>query len=240
MTMGNQIIKKQIKEGKRRKKEIIIEQILDLIYPQICSICGKLNPKSLCNKCKTKLEAEYNFKIDDYTQESKKNFIEHYYFFKYEKLIRSQILSLKFKEKPYIYKTIAYFLENKQKSLEKLKKYDIIVVVPVSKGRFKERGYNQSELIAKEIAKILSIKIEKKIIYKIKEIPPQSTLNKEQREENIKQAYIVKNIKKIKDKKILIFDDIYTTGNTVNECARILIEAGINRKNIGVLTIAKD
>ena len=183
---------------------------------------------------------EYNFKTDNYIEQEDKNFIEHSYFFKYETLIRNQILSLKFKEKPYIYKTIAYFLENKRKSLEKLKKYDIIVVVPVSKGRFKERGYNQSELIAKEIAKILSIKSVANLIYKTKEIPPQSILNKEQREKNIKQAYKVKNIEKIKNKNILIFDDIYTTGSTANECAKVLIEAGIDRNNIGILTLAKD
>ena len=121
-----------------------------------------------------------------------------------------------------------------------MKKYDIILVVPISKSRKKERGYNQSELVAKGISKIISVKIEKNKLYKIKDIPPQSTLNKEQREENVKKAYKVKNIEKIQNKKILIIDDIYTTGNTVNECAKTLVEAGIERMNIGVLTIAKD
>ena len=55
-----------------------------------------------------------------------------------------------------------------QKSFEKLKMYDIIIVVPVSRQRKKERGYNQSELIAYEISKIINVKIEKNIIYKIK------------------------------------------------------------------------
>lgn len=131
-------------------------------------------------------------------------------------------------------------MENKRKCFEKLKKYDIILIVPISKQRKRERGYNQSGLVAKEISKIISVKIEKNKIYKIKNIRPQSTLNKQQREENIKQAYKVKNIENIRNKKILIFDDIYTTGSTVNECARMLNKAGIDKKNIGVLTIAKD
>ena len=80
----------------------------------------------------------------------------------------------------------------------------------------------------------------KNILYKVKNTAPQSSLNKRQREENVKQVYKVRNIEKIKDQKILIFDDIYTTGNTVNECARTLIEAGLSRKNIDILTIAKD
>ena len=95
-------------------------------------------------------------------------------------------------------------------------------------------------MIAKEISKIISVKIQKNILYKIKNTVPQSTLNKEQRQQNVEKVYKVKNIEKIKNKKILIFDDIYTTGNTVNECAKVLVEAGLNKNDIGILTIAKD
>ena len=183
-----------------------------------------------CNKVKT----------DNYEEDFSKNFMRHHYFFKYEDLIRNQIISLKFYEKPYIYKTIAYFLKNMQKSFENLKKYDIIIIVPISKQRKKDRGYNQSELIAKEISKIINIPVAKNILYKIKNTIPQSSLNKKQREENAKGVYKVHNITKLYNKKILIIDDIYTTGNTVNECANMLLQKGIKRNNIGVLTIAKD
>ena len=98
----------------------IFENILDLIYPQVCGICGKINSESLCNKCKVKLKKEFDFKTDDYEQDISKNFIEHNYFFKYENLIRNQILAIKFQEKPYVYKTIANFVKNMQKSLENL------------------------------------------------------------------------------------------------------------------------
>lgn len=218
----------------------IFQKILDIIYPQVCSICGKLSTESLCNKCKTKLKKEFSFKTDDYDNDISKNFIKHHYFFKYEELIRSQILSLKFHEKPYIYKTIAYFLKNNKKSFENLKKYDIMIIVPISKKRQKERGYNQSELIAREISKIINVKIMPNILYKIKNTIPQSSLNKKQREENAKGAYKSINCQKIKDKKILLIDDIYTTGNTINECAKVLVQKGINRNQIGVLTLAKD
>lgn len=187
-----------------------------------------------------KLDKELKFQIDDYEEEQSKNFIQHIYFYKYENLIRSQILALKFQEKPYIYKTITYFLKNIQKSFENLKKYDIIIIVPISSKRKKERGYNQSYLIAKEISKITKIPIAQKVLYKIKNTVPQSSLNKIQREENAKGVYIAKNILKLYNKKILLIDDIYTTGNTVNECARELVQRGIKREQIGVLTIAKD
>lgn len=218
----------------------ILEFILNLIYPPVCGICGKISSKSLCNKCRVKLEKEFCFKTDSYEEDLDKNFLEHHYFFKYENLIRSQIIALKFQEKPYIYKTITYFLKKKQKSFEKLKKYDIIIVVPISRQRKRERGYNQSYLMAIEISKIIKVPIYKKILYKTKNTVAQSSLNKKQREENCKGVYKVKNSINLYNKKILIIDDIYTTGNTVNECAKMLIKKGIKKTNIGVLTIAKD
>ena len=113
-------------------------------------------------------------------------------------------------------------------------------MVPLSWKRKLQRGYNQSLLIAKIISNILQVKIESKILYKTKNIVPQSTLNKKERKENIKGAFKVKNIEKIRNKKILIIDDIYTTGSTLNECSRNLMRNGIIKENIGVLTLAKD
>lgn len=187
-----------------------------------------------------KLKKEYDFKTDNYEKDINKNFFEHNYFFKYENLIRSQILALKFKEKPYIYKTIGNFLKNMQKSFENLKKYDIIIVVPISNQRNRQRGYNQSKLIGKEISKIVKVPIIENVLYKTKNIVPQSSLNKRQRENNIKGAYKINSCINIQNKKILLIDDIYTTGSTINECARILIQSGIKKTDIGVLTIAKD
>ena len=119
-----------------------------------------------------------------------------------------------------------------------LKKYDIIIPVPISKKRKKERGYNQSALLAREIAKQLNIGYNDTSLIKIKNITPQSSLKKEDRIKNVQNVYSVINNEKIKNKSILLIDDIYTTGSTVNECSKKLIEYGANR--IGILTIAKD
>ena len=59
----------------------ILERILDVVYPQLCGICGKINTKSLCNKCKIKLEKEFLFITDSYKTDLQKNFVEHHYFF---------------------------------------------------------------------------------------------------------------------------------------------------------------
>lgn len=127
---------------------------------------------------------------------------------------------------------------NDKEICELLSKYDMIISVPVSRKRKKERGYNQSELIAKEISKKLNMEYAKDVLYKTKNTIAQSKLNKEEREENAKGVYEIKNLNKITGKKILLIDDIYTTGSTVNECSKILKQA--NPKKIGIFTIAKD
>lgn len=83
-----------------------------------------------------------------------------------------------------------------------------------------------------------NIIIKNNILQKQRNIKPQSSLNKLQRKDNIKNAYDITNKLEIKNKKILLFDDVFTTGSTTNECSRILKENGA--KKIGVLTIAKD
>lgn len=160
------------------------------------------------------------------------------YFFKYDGIIRKTIIDYKFNDKSYIYKTYTNFFLKNEKFCEIIKKYDIIIPVPISSKRSKQRGYNQSLLIAKELAKKTNIKLENKCLIKSKNIIEQSKLNKEERKQNIIGVYKLKNEQKIKNQKILIVDDIYTTGSTVNECCKTLLKAKPSK--IGVLTIAKD
>ena len=216
----------------------MLEKILDLIYPPVCGICGKLDSNWLCNKCKIKLKYLYNLKIEDYINDESKYFDEHIYLFKYEGMIRDIIIDYKFKEKSYKYRSIVNFLLKYKNYCEILKNYDIIIPVPISKKRFKERGYNQSALFAKDISKKTELIYIENSLQKIKDNISQSKLNKQERKENAKNVYQLKNKDKLINKNILLIDDIYTTGSTVNECCRILKTAKPNK--IGVLTITKD
>ena len=99
------------------------------------------------------------------------------------------------------------------------------------------RGYNQSTLIARDISKTINLRYEE-LLVKNKKNKVQSKLKKSDRIENVKNVYSVINKEKIINKNIIIFDDIYTTGSTLNECARVLKNNGA--KNIIVFTIAKD
>ena len=110
--------------------------------------------------------------------------------------------------------------------------------VPISKARFKNRGYNQSSLLAKEFAKIFNLNLEEKVLIKIRNNPRQSTLSQEGRILNTQGVYKINKSAKIINKNVLILDDVFTTGSTCNECAKVLKESGA--KLVGVFTIAKD
>lgn len=170
--------------------------------------------------------------------ESQNYFDYHIYFFKYEGIIRQTILRYKFREKSYLYRTFTNFFIKNEKFCGFLENYDIIIPVPISKKRNKERGYNQSTLIVRELSKKMKLQLVKNALYKNKNVIEQSKLSKEEREKNIKGVYSLKNPKLLENKKILLVDDIYTTGSTANECCKVLLSA--KPSEITVLTIAKD
>ena len=159
-------VERHIKEGKfkilniKNPKIHWWDNLEELIFPPVCGICGKLNENYLCNKCNFELQKEAFFQIDNYITETgfkRKNFEEHIYFFQYQGLIREQIINYKFNEESYKYKFISNFILNNfilkdSKVFQIINDYDIIIPVPVSKKRFKQRGYNQAVLIAKQIA----------------------------------------------------------------------------------------
>ena len=212
----------------------ILEFLLNLLYPNVCGFCGKINENSLCEKCEEEINPKLIYKIEKHKDMF---FEEHIYLANYEGKIREYILSYKFFEKAYMYKTFAKLILKNEEICRKLKTYDIIGIVPVHKKRKAERGYDQSELIAREIAKnIKEIKYEK-ILKKIKNNVKQSSLNEKARRENVKNVYDIQNKEIIENKRIILFDDIYTTGSTVNECSRILKENGAEK--ILVLSLAK-
>lgn len=126
-----------------------------------------------------------------------------------------------------------------KKIVDFINNYEIILPVPIHKKRLNGRGYNQSELLAREISrKLKNIQFFNKLLIKTENNVAQSTLTKDERILNVKNIYKVQNNNLIREKSIILLDDIYTTGNTVNECSRLLKENGA--REIGIFTISKD
>lgn len=215
----------------------ILDTILDFIYPPICGICGKENANWLCETCQKRLEKWKILKATNHLPE-KDYFEKHLAIFSYQEEIRELILSYKFKENSYLYHTFVKILVNEEKICRFIKTYDIIIPVPIHPKRKGERGYNQTELIAKALGEKLKRRVNTRALRKYKNTKPQSTLNQKERIKNSQNVYAILKEEEIYQKKLLILDDIYTTGSTVKECSKVLKNAGAS--SIGVLTIAKD
>ncbi|MCJ7508243.1 MAG: hypothetical protein MUO85_05870 [candidate division Zixibacteria bacterium] len=113
---------------------------------------------------------------------------------------------------------------------------DFLIPVPLHPSRKRKRGFNQSEILALEISQKLSLPTLKDVLKRKKRTKDQTTLNAKEREENVKGAFSIRDEDKILDKQIILVDDVMTTGATLKECARTLVEAGA-REIVG-LTVA--
>ncbi len=108
----------------------------------------------------------------------------------------------------------------------------VLIPVPIHKNRYKSRGYNQAELIAKELEKIAKLPTQNRWLIRVKDTLPQKELSDKERRGNLLQAFRV-NKKGLElnqiPKCVILIDDIYTTGSTLEACAMALKEAGVQR-----------
>ncbi|MDU4933838.1 MAG: ComF family protein [Peptostreptococcaceae bacterium] len=235
----------------------VLDLVLDFIYPKniSCILCNKpikkINTYSLCKDC----FKELNF-IQDGCIKCGKPIIYHslekldlcgcsycfnksFYFDKaiscieYSDISKSMILGFKYKNKTYMAKYISNIMKEKL-DLENIK-FDYITFVPLHKKRMRKRGFNQSEKIAKELGKMIDIPI-LDCIYRKSNTNRLYNLNRKERKIELKNAFLVKeNINYANGKNILLIDDIFTTGSTVNEISKLLKLNNVNK--IFVMTL---
>ncbi len=209
----------------------MIDKILNQIFPPCCGICGKIDNKWICSRCYRKINSLINLRK---IRLNKNIFV--YYIFIYDGIFREKILSYKFKEDSYLYKMFSEIILRDKKICEFIEKSDYILPVPMYIDNKKIRGYNQTELITQELSKNLNIIFEKDILVKNRKNKKQSSLSENKRKENIKNVYSLNNQERIKNKKVLIFDDICTTGATLKECYKLIKS---QTKEISILVLAK-
>lgn len=143
----------------------------------------------------------------------------------YDGIIREKLIEFKFAKNKLLAKVFSEIMAEKIK-MTKLNLPDIIISVPVHQKKFEERGYNQSQLIAKKVSDVFNIPILDDVLVKTRVTENQSELGKAKRLTNVVNAFKIDMPSKITNKKILLVDDIITTGATVNECSKILTTHG--------------
>ncbi len=150
----------------------------------------------------------------------------------YDDISKKLILDYKYNKKTYLSRYIVYIM--KEKYLLENIKADYILYVPLHKKRLKKRGFNQSERIARKLSKLIDIPV-LDCITRVKNTKKLYNMNKEYRQIELKNGFKVKdNINLIKNKNIILIDDIFTTGSTVNEISKVLKLSSVN--NIYVFT----
>ena len=209
--------------------------IVNILFPCFCLNCGK-EGDYLCQDCKHILEiSEFHQKLQE------KNLDDLYWALNYQRPLNKNLIQ-KFKYKPFI-KELAkplscLIIDHFQLLATKpnfLRETDFVLIpVPLYKKRLKWRGFNQAEEIAKQLSCSLEIPVLNNVLVKIKKNLPQVGLSEKQRKENIKDVFVCKNTELAQRKKVLLIDDIYTTGSTMEECARVLKNAGV-QEVIGIV-----
>lgn len=236
--------------------KITYETILELIYPErgICFICDTydegVGEDHICSDCKDKLifVGDNICRIcgkplgADSLGQRCKHCIKHPHYFSraiapliYDGEIKQTIYTFKYGNKPYIYKALGPIMVQAIIK-DNIDNIDMIIPVPLHKSKLMKRGFNQSELLARYISKELDIPMYPKGLIRRRKTAVQNKLHRIERIDNVKDAFIAKKPNLFIDKKVLLIDDIYTTGSTCDECSRIILEAGA--RDVVVLTLA--
>ncbi len=201
-----------------RECECLISQIYQEL---ICKKCGALikdGDSNICGNC---------------TLTKNQKIKTHVSYGLYEGLLRELILKYKYKDRHSLVNYFAKMIFDVYKTFFDNK---IDIVIPVPFDRKRPRTYEPTFLLVKKFGKMAGLSYKRNILYKKKSTPTQAGLSYKKRCSNLKGAFAVKNIKLLKGKRLLIIDDVYTTGTTLKECADVLSPFCLS---ISAITLAK-
>ncbi len=217
--------------NKRINRVSFFEKFLQIIFPQKCAFCGEILfagkvEIEFCDSCLSKIEFFEKDFVD--AQEIDSPFFDgvisvcHY-----RGLIVEVIHRFKFNAKPVHYRPLAKLMHLKLEGICKVAETDFVMSVPMYSSKQKKRGYNQAGLIAKGFSSCSGLPDYSRFLIRTRQTKKQSTLSKTERAENVKNSFAVWPPHfDFVGKTIILIDDIFTTGSTLNECARVLKEAG--------------
>ena len=200
---------------------------------RLCGEClSKLptTPEHICLVCGTPItdEADYCNRC----QQNEYKFLRNRAPLVYDGIAKDMLYKLKFGGKRYIAKTLGAMMSDE--FLKRNMQADIAVFVPMTHDEEKKRGFNQSELLAREVGERLNIPVLPALV-KTRDTAAQKQLTRKEREENLKGVFSCV-FDEVKGRKILLIDDVFTTGATANECTAVLLKGGA--REVSILTAA--
>ncbi len=231
--------------------------VADLVFPPGCTACGALlestRPIAFCDSCLSEIsfirqplctccgmpfssEAGGDHLCGDCI-------VSGTHFFRaravgvYEKTLLETIHRFKYNRDLSAGKALGRMMAEHPYPLFSAGDYSLVVPVPLHPGRLRQRGFNQALLLAEEIAAHSSLRLGRDVLRRKVHTAAQVGLGKDERAPNVKGAFTVKRPEAVRGERVLLVDDVYTTGSTVRECARVLMNS--EAAEVGVLTAAR-
>ena len=238
-------------------KQILLQikrKVFDILFPAICLNCQK-EEAWICGDCLSGIEIlEYRycpfckervFEKGTCKKHGGKNLNGLFFATSYKNPLVKKLIK-KFKYPPFLRELalplssliITHFILSENKIIFNNQGGSLFIPVPLFPSKKRWRGFNQSEEITRELSKFLKIPYQVNNLIKIKKTQSQVELSKEERERNIKNSFKIKNPLGIQEKRIFLVDDIFTSGATMEECARLLKKVGV--KEVWGIAVARE
>lgn len=234
----------------------LVKALLDFFFPPLCHIChsfipdagavhicpacrGALKPVEtpMCQVCGIPFQGAGADHLCGDCSKAKPHFDAARAVFLYEGECRELIHAFKYRNKTFLRRPLALMAAGALADFVSTQAPDVIVPVPLHKKRLRSRGFNQAVLLGELLAHEWRLPLERQAMCRIRWTIPQINLSADERRHNVKGAFAVANSAAVAGKSVLLLDDILTTGSTVEECARILKQAGASK--VVVITIAR-
>lgn len=234
----------------------IFSKIIDILLPPRCIKCGKIITSAdglcedcfneinfithpFCTKCGMPFENAphaKNLLCGHCIQDTKSPFRMSRSALKYDDSSKPLVLAFKFMDKTENARVFAKWLKIAGEDIF-VSGVDLIVPIPLHYTRLIKRRYNQSAVLANELSKLTGLKVDYDSVIRHIRTRPQVEFSGHARVKNVKDAFSVKRPQSIQGKRVLLLDDVMTTGSTLKECAKALLEAGA--KSVDTLTVAR-
>lgn len=220
----------------------LIQQILDLLFPPRCILCRGLLDKEetdLCRECRTEAPV-FPFCPENMhpSGKSRLQFLDSFTsVWYYEKNVRNSIRRYKFHHARHYAGGYGRLLAMKLLR-DHPEGFDLLTWVPVSSKRRRQRGYDQAELLANAVGQELGME-PVQLLKKIRDNAAQSGMTADMRKANVLGVYAMAEHGDLSGKRILIVDDVFTTGSTAEECARVLLTAGAEEVHCATVAAAQ-
>ena len=233
----------------KRTKHVIIQAgklahdfvsgVLDLVYPPYCLTCGKAGEDYFCPECEEKIDVipppvcqkcgtpSESFHCPDCRD---REFAFAFEFARgaatFDGVLREAIHALKYQSRVVMAEPLGAIMSRCFPTTHIAGKVDLAIPIPIHKSRLVERGFNQATELARVLCKRTGLPLDASVLYKRRNTRPQAYLPFEERLINLEGAFAVRHPERIQGQRILLIDDVMTTGCTLHEAARTLREAG--------------